>query len=281
MAVLLVTQAWAADLSAEQIVANNVAARGGLEAWRKIQTMLWTGHLQSSHTQMPSMVFIMQQKRPNKVRFDISTVGQKSVRIFDGERGWKIKPSREGGPEIQPYPPEEVKYAQAAQVIDGPLIDYVAKGNAVTLESLDEMDGHKVYRLSVHLGSGETDRVWIDAKSFLEVRYDRPVSSAPGAANVSVFYGNYQTFAGLRLPTVIQTATAPGMPPDQMVIEKVMLNAPVDERSFSPPGARSLRGSPPTSGQLPAPQRPKKLPPLLRSMEAPAAPSAGPASGPN
>jgi len=38
----------AGALSAEQIAAKNEAARGGVEAWRKIQTMLWRGHMEST-----------------------------------------------------------------------------------------------------------------------------------------------------------------------------------------------------------------------------------------
>ncbi len=33
----------APGLTAAQIVEKNVAARGGLDAWRKIQTMAWVG----------------------------------------------------------------------------------------------------------------------------------------------------------------------------------------------------------------------------------------------
>src|ERR1700676_1178480 len=95
----LASKGWAAELSAAKIVEKNVAARGGLDAWRKIETMVWSGHMQSAHGQIPSMLFVMQQKRPNKTRLEINALGQKTVRIFDGVRGWKVKPNRDGGPE--------------------------------------------------------------------------------------------------------------------------------------------------------------------------------------
>src|ERR1700680_3398437 len=118
----LASQGWAAELSAAQIVEKNVAARGGLDAWRKIDTMIWSGHVTSAHGEVPSMLFVMQLKRPNKTRFDINALGKKTVRIFDGKRGWKVKPSREGGPEVTPYSTEEVAFAQAGPAIDGPLV---------------------------------------------------------------------------------------------------------------------------------------------------------------
>src|SRR5215475_9228127 len=66
-------------LSAEQIVARNAAARGGLEAWRKVQTMLWMGHIESVHATVPSMQFILAQQRPNRVRFEINALEDKTV----------------------------------------------------------------------------------------------------------------------------------------------------------------------------------------------------------
>src|ERR1700676_1944832 len=45
---------WAADgkaappsLTAQQIVEKHVAARGGLQAWRAVQTMSWSGNLEA------------------------------------------------------------------------------------------------------------------------------------------------------------------------------------------------------------------------------------------
>lgn len=40
---------------------------------------------------------------------------------------------------------------------------------------------------------------------------------------------------------VIETAGRLGMPPDKMVIDRVFLNAPVDDRAFEPPRGRERR----------------------------------------
>jgi outer membrane lipoprotein-sorting protein len=273
-----------AELTAAQIVDRNVAARGGLEAWRKVQTMVWTGHLESLHAPVPSMLFMMQQKRPNKSRFEIHALGEKTVRAFDGERGWKVKPDEQGRPQVKPFSSEETAYERGAQLIDGPLIDYQAKGNSVTLESLDEIEGRKAYRLAVRLRSGETDRLWVDAQTFLDVRYDR--ASLSGRSSVSVFYREYKPVDGLQIPFVIETGTAPGAKPDRMVIERVMLNAPVDDHAFARPATRGRGGmvidntprqaTRPMPMNVPDPRAPDALPSAPPSAAAP-----GAASGPN
>jgi len=272
----------AAEPSAAQIVERNVAARGGLEAWRKVQTMVWLGHMSSVHAPTPTMLFVMQQQRPNKTRLEVNAMGERTVRVFDGTRGWKAKPSRGGGgPDVRPFSFEEVTFARSVQAIDGPLIDYLAKGNTVTLESLDEIEGHKAYRLAVRLATGEVDHVWIDAQTFLDVRYDRPSSSAAGAANVSVFYRNYKKFEGLQIPSVIETPAAPGVTPDKMVIENVLLNAPVDERTFAQPGTHERRRGMATSGASQAPARRAPVDPPATPAASSPDPASGPASGPN
>lgn len=73
-------------LTAGQIVDRNVAARGGLDAWRKIQTMVWIGHLESEHAPLPSMGFVLEQKRPDMTRFQLIAMNERTVRVFDGRQ---------------------------------------------------------------------------------------------------------------------------------------------------------------------------------------------------
>lgn len=233
-----------ASLSVEEIIERNVSARGGLEAWRQVGTMIWGGHIESAHAPVPSMSFTLAQQRPNKTRFEIDALGQKTVRVFDGSRGWKARPGHNGlAADVQPYSAEELKFARGGQGIDGPLIDVRTKGNMVSLGGVEEIEGRKAYRLEVRLlTGGERDSLWIDAKTFLEIRCDRVVDG-PGPAGVprkvvSMRYRDYKTFGGLKMPSVIETAGDAQRPPDRMVIEKVMVNAPLDPYAFMDPLTR-------------------------------------------
>lgn len=138
-------------LTAEEIVAKNVAVRGGLEAWRQIQTVTWVGHIETGSVSTPLLPFVLEMKRPNKTRFEIMAEDQQSVRIFDGAAGWKTGKAAGARPGLQPYTPEELRSARDAQTMEGPLIDYAAKGVAVALEGMDQIEGHEAYRLNVTL----------------------------------------------------------------------------------------------------------------------------------
>jgi hypothetical protein len=236
--------AGAPTLTAAQIVEKNVDARGGLPAWRKLETMVWIGHMETASGPMPNLPFILEQKRPNKTRFELNAMGQRTVRVFDGERGWKVRPDHEGSSSAQPYTAPELKFAHDAQAIDGPLIDYAAKGNTVSLEGVEKIEGRKAYRLSVKLASGEIQTVWIDAKTFLDIRYDRKSYSAAGAAGmVSVFYRNYMKVDALQFPSTLEIGVGSGKTTDKMVIEKIALNPPLDDRIFNRPGAPGRRNA--------------------------------------
>jgi hypothetical protein len=227
------------SLTASQIVDRNVAARGGIEAWRQARTMIWIGHLESAHAPDPRMGFVLAQMRPNKSRFELSSMNQKTWRIFDGEQGWKQRTDSDGRPDVQPFESQEVKFARQNLTIDAPLIDLDAHGERAELEGEEQLDGLPAYRLRVQLASGERRHVWVDAATFLDVRYDRTSYSSSGAAvTVIVRLRDFKSFGGLQIPTVIETgAPLKGGTPDRMVIEQVSINTPLDEQIFERPGS--------------------------------------------
>ncbi len=165
--------------SVAQIVAKNAAARGGAEAWHRIDSMVWIGHVESSNA--PAR-FVLAMRRPNKTRFEVVAMNRMALRVYDGTQGWKLRPMQRGeGPNVQPYTPDELKFAHDEQVIDGLLIDHAAKGIEIALEGTDDIEGRKAYRLNVRMPSGATRRVWIDAGTFLEVKYERETRGMAGS----------------------------------------------------------------------------------------------------
>lgn len=233
----------APTLTAAQVVEKNAAARGGLQAWRQVHTMVWVGRLESQRASGPGMRFILQQKRPNLTRFEINGQGQRSMRVFDGVRGWKVRANHDGGPDVKPYSLPETKYARAAQAIDGPLIDVDAKGSTVALEGIEKVDGRDAYHLDIKTVFGEHQEVWVDAETFLDVRLDRPsYNLSGGQAMVSVNFRNYKSIEGLQLPMTIEIGAGSGSVPDKIQIERVALNPPLDDHLFEQPGVRHRRG---------------------------------------
>lgn len=231
----------ASEPTAEQIISRCLEARGGIQAWQLIQTMAWTGRIESSRG--PSGVpFLLMLKRPNATHFEIMAQNQKSLRVFDGSHGWKLRPTEEGRPEWQDYSAEELRYAGDAGGLDGPLFDSKAKGVRVAMRGSGVVEGHAAYRLELTLPSGERRTDWIDSKSFLELRYDRVIHDTAGHDGiVAVYYRNYQKLQGLTLAMRIETGNVEGKITDTMVIEKIALNPTLPDTAFSKPNVAAPR----------------------------------------
>jgi len=226
----------ALEPTAADIVDRNIAARGGIDAWRKVDTMVWIGHIESASVPAPKLPFVLEMKRPNKTRFEIGSRNQEALRVFDGNHGWKVHPAHGRLPQVLPYTDDELSYAREGTGIDGPLMDYRAKGIAVTLDGIDQVEGRKAYRLNVTLPSGDSHHVWIDADTYLDVKYDRRSRNAFGMeGTMFVVNRNYQTIEGLRLPLTIESGGDAAKVPDRMVIERILVNAPLEARQFAKP----------------------------------------------
>jgi hypothetical protein len=231
-------------LTVDEILMKNAAARGGIEAWRNVRTMLWTGHVESANAPGPNAPFVLALRRPDSTRFEITAMNQRVVRIFNGNEGWKIRPSAGGPPDVQPYTPAEVRYARDEQVIDGPLLDHAAKGIAVSLDGMDAVEGKRAYRLMVTLPSGAHRHVWVDAASFLDVKYDREapnLSRAP--VTIEVMYRDYRQVDGLQVPFVIESGVVGAAKKDKLVIERVSINPPLEDGMFIKPAVPGRRAT--------------------------------------
>lgn len=233
----------AASVDVAEIVERNAAARGGVAAWKRLQTMAWTGYVESGGRTGHNLQFMLEQKRPGKTRFELVNDGRRSIRIYDGKGGWKLRPNPGNGrPELSPYTEDEIRFARTAAVIDGPLMDYVAKGAIVTIAGQGEAEGRRAYILKVALPLRGEERIWVDAETFLEVRHDRQVRAGMGqVGTVTVLFREYREFGGLKLPTEIETGAGMGGAANKLVIERVALNPDLDDRAFARPDVPTSR----------------------------------------
>lgn len=221
----------------DQILAHYLEARGGAAAWSKVQTLGWLGHIESGLPGSPNVPFMLLFQRPDATRFEVTAQNQHSMRVFDGTSGWTSSPGGETGVVVNDYTPEEVSTAHDSGGLDGPLVNPSAKGIRVSIDRLESIEGHEAWRLNVNMPSGQVQTHWVDANTYLELRYDRRSRDAKGmAGNISVYYRDYQTIEGLKLPLLVETRGAGGATSIKMVIEKVAINPTLLASTFMRPG---------------------------------------------
>src|SRR5436190_18157002 len=71
----------------DDLIQKNIAARGGLEHLRGINSLRLTGKLHTDRLQVP---LVLQIKRPAMVRGAATLQGMEFVIAYDGQTAWKI-----------------------------------------------------------------------------------------------------------------------------------------------------------------------------------------------
>jgi len=265
-----------AHFSAAEVITKNVAARGGLEAWRAVQTMSVSGKMgvggnqratlhvptqgqvtvvtrKTDQPPLPSrrleevyLPFLMERERPRKMRFELQFAGQTALQVYDGVNGWKLRPYL-NRLEVEPYTADEMKAASMQSELDGPLIDYAAKGIRIESDGVEKVEGRDTYKLKLTLKNGGVTHVWVDAQTFLETKIEGQPRRLDGIYHpVEVYYRDYRNVNGLEIPFVLETRVVPvtktamglrdtPVPPERTLIEKVVINPGFDAGVFSKP----------------------------------------------
>jgi outer membrane lipoprotein-sorting protein len=224
-----------ATLSAAQIVDKNIAARGGLTAWHSLQTMTMEGTLDAGGKVNRALPFAMKMKRSHKSRLEITFKNQTSVQVYDGAQGWKVRPFLNRN-EVEPFTKAEANSAAATDDLDGPLVDYAAKGTKITLLGNEQVEGRPTYKLKLTLRNGEQRHLWIDAGSFLEVKADGAPRVLDGKKHdVAIYYRDYKSEHGLLVPHVLETAVQGVKATYKIQISQVTVNEAIGDSLFQKP----------------------------------------------
>jgi len=243
LAWLAAPAARAAELTAAQIVEQNVAARGGLRAWRAIDSLTMSGEMDAGGRQNSKLPFVWTLKRPHKSRLEIRFQDQTAVQVYDGKQGWKVRPFLNRN-EVEPYTAAELKSAAAWQELDGPLVDYAAKGTKVELAGKESIQGRDNYKLELTLASGERRAVWVDAKTFLESKIGGEPRKLDGKTHpVAIFFRDYKTVNGLTMPHTLETVVEGVKQTHKIAIQSVSMNRPLEEALFVKPQWAMARAS--------------------------------------
>ena len=224
-------------LSAEQIAERNVEARGGLKAWRAIHSIQMTGLLDAGGQKDARLPFTLQMKRPHYQRVAIEFSGQTALQVFDGQNGWKLRPFL-NRMDVEPFSEEERLRVLHQDDLDGPLIDYAAKGSRLELDGTELLDGKANYRLKLTTHDGTQRHVWIDGRSFLETKIEGSPRYLNGRMRgVENHVRDWRKVEGVLIPFESDTEVETAAKNRKITIEKVVLNPSLEDRLFGKPAA--------------------------------------------
>ncbi len=232
---VLCLSAFAFSQTADELVSKNIEAKGGLDKIKAVKTLRITGRAEQSDN--PPLGVVIEHERPDEIRQDISIAGMTMVQAYDGKEGWMIQPFG-GKKDPQLMGEDDLRDLTIDADIDGPLVDYKAKGNTVEYLGHSMVDGDDALRLKVTLKNGDVLYYDLDPDSYLEIRREAQ-EFIRGSVKESVMeYGSYKAVDGVMYP--FSMAIWPKNDPTQtltVTIDKVEVNVPLAESQFAVPAS--------------------------------------------
>jgi len=223
--------------TADELVSKNIEAKGGADALRALQSLKLTGKMLVQQGQI-QLGYVQTKKRPDEVRADATIQGMTLVQAYDGKEGWRISPLQ-GRKDPEKMSADDVKSLMEDAEIDGPLVDWKAKGSAVEYFGTEYVDGTLAHKLKVVRKNGDVSFVYLDPDHFLEIRILTQRTKHGAQEEVETDLGDYEKVGSVFVPTSIESGRKGHLDKQKIVIDKAEDNVPVDDAIFHFPANTS------------------------------------------
>ncbi|HWY67044.1 MAG TPA: hypothetical protein VNX88_00190 [Terriglobales bacterium] len=220
--------------TADELVAKNLDAKGGVEKIKSIKSYRFSGKFQQGSF---TAQVAQEAKAPNNIREMFTLQGMTQIQAYDGKTGWQISPFQ-GRRDPEMLGEDDLRDVVEDADFYGPLVDYKEKGNTVEYLGHDSVDGDDVYRLKVTLKNGDIVYYYLDPDTYIEIRTERQQFIRGAVKENQTDLGSYKQVNGVFFPFSI--ASGPKNRPDQkgtVTIEKMEANVDIPDTGFKMPTA--------------------------------------------
>lgn len=221
--------------TADELVAKNLAARGGATALDAIETVkfdgtvIFPGDFQLKYEEV--------RTRAGDVRVDMALQGLTLVQGWDGKTGWRINPF-EGRKDAERMSDDEARSLADTGSIRGPLQRAASLGSTVTYLGREDFDGTNTYKLKVTEKDGDEFVYLLDPDTMLEVKMVE-TRKIRGAQQVFEYeFGDYEKIAGVYFPMSVESWLAgQGNNRQRTIIASGTANVPAPASLFALPAS--------------------------------------------
>ncbi len=235
LGVLLSAGAPAMAQSADELVAQNLAARGGAAALDAIESVkfdgmvIFPGDFQLTYEEV--------RTKAGDVRVDMALQGLTLVQGWDGKTGWRINPF-EGRKDAERMSDDEARSMADTGSIRGPLQKAAMQGSTVTYLGREDFDGTNTYKLKVTEKDGDEFVYLLDPDTMLEVKMVE-TRRIRGALQVFEYeFGDYEKIAGVYFPMSVESWLAgQGNNRQRTIIASGTANVPAPASLFAQPAS--------------------------------------------
>lgn len=212
-------------ITADELVAKNLEARGGADSLRAIKSLHTVGKMRlGGGVEAKTETFAI---APDRIRFEFSLQGLTAINAWDGKQAWTVQPF-EGRRDPQKMSSDDAKDLVLAANIGGSLLDWKAKGSKLEYLGTEDIDGTDAHKLRVTFKNGDSQVLFLDPDHFLEIRTEDHLTIRGQEQVNRTDLGEYAQVAGVYFP----------YEQGQNQIESIEVNTPIDASIFNFPTAK-------------------------------------------
>jgi hypothetical protein len=153
------------------------------------------------------------------------------IQAFDGKEGWKVSPFQ-GRKDPEKMSADDTKSLIEDAEIDGPLVEWKAKGSTVDYLGTEDVDGTLAHKLKVVRKNGDVSYVYLDPDHFLEIRILTQRVEQGAQVEVETDVGDYEKIGGVFIPFSIDAGPKGSSDKQKIVLEKAEANVAVEDVVF-------------------------------------------------
>jgi outer membrane lipoprotein-sorting protein len=222
-------------LTADEIIAKHVAARGSLEKLHALETLRLEGTLRPPGSSL-DLHYVEVFKRPEMLRVEVTLQGLTAVQAYDGKTGWQIQPFQ-GRKDPEQMSADDLRELAEEADFEGPLVDYQAKGHTVDYLGTEDVDGTAAHVLRVGLKNGDQNLLYLDPEAFLVIRVVAKRRLRGAEVETETDLGDYEQVNGVFMPLEIASGPKGSSSKQKITIEHAQANTDVDAKVFALPAA--------------------------------------------
>jgi hypothetical protein len=218
--------------TADELIAKNIAARGGLDQIKAITSLRSTGRVEVQGLVIEAT---SEQKPDNLVRQSITIQGMTQVQAWDGAIGWQINPFQ-GRRDPERLGDDDARDLVEGSDFYGPLVDYQRKGERVEFVGHEPVDGDDALLLKVTLKNGDVINDYLDPDTYIEIRTERLMYVRGTVRESFNNLGSYKKVNGVYFPFSIESGSLrnPGMTA-RYTITNIEANDAIPDSRFKMP----------------------------------------------
>lgn len=216
--------------TADELIAKHVAALGGMEKIKGINSMVMKTTIEVMGNEAEGTTTLLTGKG---FRTESEIMGNKMVQVITDKGGWAINPMM--GTDPQAMPEEQFKAAKDQLDIAGPLVNYAAKGNKVELQGREKVGSVDAYKLKLTTPDGSDATIFLDPSSYYIIQTAKKMNMMGQDLEMTITYADHKkTDYGFVMPYTLNTDFG-GQFQIATKVTKVDVNVPVDAKIFEMP----------------------------------------------